>query len=160
MSENAISTGIMSTASIITTIIIVTAAFTVAVAIGASIQDNGNNMVEQLNLDIDIIGVGDIHEGNETYTVYLKNVGADTISTLYQLDVIMDGDYYTFGSVDTTDFRWNATLVSDINGNGNWDPMETVALLLSRPSGDPIDAGSHRLIISVAGSPEDYLFSI
>ena len=158
MSES-VSSGIMSTASIITTVVIVVAGFVVAGSIGASINTNGQKLVDQIDTDIDILTVGDVHSGNETVATFLKNFGTRSLSSFEEMDVFLDGDYYYYDSVDTSQHRWNATILND-NGNGIWDQSETVKILLMYPSGDSISAGSHQLTISLAGLTENYRFSV
>ncbi|MHA1585590.1 MAG: hypothetical protein ACTSVU_07095 [Promethearchaeota archaeon] len=159
MSDNAVSSGITSTAAIITTVLIITATFVVAGSIAVSINQNGQNLADQINTKIDVIAMGDIHSGNTTISAFVKNSGEISINSYGSLDVILDGDYFIYGSSLASQYRWNATLLND-NGNERWDPTETIKIQMSFPTGFSLSAGSHKLVISLSGSTETYLFSV
>lgn len=160
MSENAISSGIVSTASIITTIIIVAATFTVAGLVGNALRINGENLADQINTDFSVIGQGDIHSGNTTIKFYLKNTGEQSVKSYNVIDVNLDGEYYYYLNLDTTKHRWNITIMSDFNNNELWDVQETTCITLTFPTGLNISAGSHKLMVSINGVSKQYQFSI
>lgn len=159
MSENAISTGIMSTASIITTIVIIVAGFVVAGSIGASINRSGENLADQMDTEIDILTIGSVQSGQTNFSVFIKNNGDVNLASFQFIDVFLDGDYYYLDSVDTSQYRWNATILND-NGNNILDIYETARLHLSLPLGDSLSAGMHKLTLSIKGQTEDYTFSL
>jgi archaellum component FlaG (FlaF/FlaG flagellin family) len=159
MSDNAISTGIMSTASIITTVVIVAAAFTVAAAVGASINNGGQNLADQINTDYNIISMGDIQEGNSTVYCYIKNRGMESINSFSLIEVFVDGNYYYLDSLDSDQYRWNATILND-NGNSLWETQETIVIRLYYPTGETISAGSHKVTVSISGNTEKFSFSV
>ncbi len=159
MSDNAISTGIMSTASIVTTIVVIAAAFTVAAAIGASINNSGQNFADQINTDFEVIAMGDTQAGNSTVYGYVKNIGDTSVGSFSAVDVFLDGDYFYLDSVDTGQFRWNATILND-NGDSVWDPFETIIIRMYFPTGESISTGSHKLSVAISGITEIYQFSV
>ena len=159
MSDNAVSTGIMSTASIVTTVVVIAAAFTVAAAIGASINSSGQNFANQINTDFEVIAMGNTQAGNSIVYGYVKNLGEASVGSFLEMDVFLDGDYFYLNSIDTSSYRWNATILND-NGNNIWDPLETIIIRMSFPDGESIAAGSHQISISISGITEIYQFSI
>ncbi|UYP44416.1 hypothetical protein NEF87_000701 [Candidatus Lokiarchaeum ossiferum] len=159
MSDNAVSTGIMSTASIVTTIVVIAAAFTVAAAIGASINNSGQNFANQINTDFEVLAIGNTEAGNSTIYGYVKNLGDASVGSFSEMDVFLDGDYYYLDSADTSLFRWNATILND-NGNNIWDPLETIIVRMYFPDGESINSGSHQIVIAISGISEIYQFSI
>ena len=158
MSENAISSGIMSTASIITTIVIIIAGFVVAGSIGASINRSGDNLADQINTDFEILTVGDVSSADTNFSVFIKNIGEVDIASLQLIDVFLDGEYFLYNSLDTSAYRWNATIVND-NGNNILDIYETARLHLYFSFGDSLSSGVHKLSISIKGQTEEYIFS-
>lgn len=159
MSENAISSGIMSTASIITTILIIVAGFAVAGSIGASINRSGTNLADQIDTEVDILTIGSVQIGQTNLSVFIKNIGNVDIGSFQFFDVFLDGEYFYFDSVDISVYRWNATIVND-NGNNILDIYETARFHLSFPNGESLSAGIHKISVSVKGQTEEHMFSI
>ncbi len=159
MSDNAISSGIMSTASIITTIVIIIAGFAVAGSIGASINRSGENLATQINTDFEIITTGDVQVADSNVSIFVKNCGATDISSFSFLDIFMDGEYYNYNSVLTTEYRWTATILND-NGNSIWDIQETIRISLFFPSGETLGVGVHKVSLTIQSQTEEFIFSL
>lgn len=160
MSDNAISSGILQTSSLIITVIVVAASFSVAYGISAGISTSGENLSRQMNMDFDIIGVGNVGPTNISFAVYVKNTGAESISAYVIIDVFLNGLFYEYNSSDSSVKRWTVTLLSDHNSDGNWGMYETIGMNLTMDSGNQLGAGNHEIRISIYGNVESYSFSV
>lgn len=160
MSDNAISSGILQTSSLIITVIVVAASFSVAYGISAGISTSGENLSRQMNMDFDIIGVGNVGSTNTSFAVYVKNTGAESISAYVIIDVFLNGLFYEYNSSDSSVKRWTVTLLSDHNSDGNWGMYETIGMNLTMDFGNQLGAGNHEIRISIYGNVESYSFSV
>ncbi|MHA1728459.1 MAG: hypothetical protein ACTSWY_06975 [Promethearchaeota archaeon] len=160
MSENAVSSGILQTSSIIITIIVVTASFTVAYGISAAITSSGSNFSRQLNTDFEVIGIGDVNSTDTSFMIFLKNTGTEEIKGYAIIDVFFNGNYFEFNSSDTSVKRWSVILLSDINNNNYWGQYDTMGINLTLDSGNQLGTGAHEIRISIYGNIEKYTFSV
>ena len=160
MSENAVSQGIVSTASILTTVLIIGAAFAVAFGVGNAIRDTGESLADQINTDLEVINIGNSSTGDDYLYVFVKNTGEQSIPSFQYVDVYLDGEFFVYLSTDLDTDRWNATLLSDYDADTYWGPLETIKITLNFSSGQTLGAGSHRLIISLSGDVDEYRFSV
>lgn len=160
MSDNAVSSGILQTSSLIITIIVVAASFSVAYGVSAAISSAGENYSRQLNMDFDIIGTGNVDATNESFYVYVKNIGTEEIGSFAVIDVFLDGEYFEYNSSDTAVKRWFSSLLSDFNSDGDWGLYETLGLNFTLDSGNQLGAGTHEIRVSIYGNVETYSFSV
>ncbi|WP_224333878.1 flagellar protein G [Haloprofundus halobius] len=117
--------------------------------ISGSLDSRGDNIVEGIDTDIEIISdpgspesIYDDTEDNETVTLLVKNTGERTLSTERGVDVVVDGRYIP---VDTV------TVVSDASA---WRPGQTVRVTASAA----LDPGDHRAVVHVDGDSAELLF--
>ncbi|MCP4761134.1 MAG: hypothetical protein GY870_05085 [archaeon] len=162
MSDNAVSSGILQTSSLIITIIIISSSFAVAYGVSAGIQSSGDNFSRQLKMDFEVIGTGDLDSTDNSFIVYLKNYGTQDIDSgnFGIIDIFLDGVYIEYNSSDSTDYRWTALLLSDFNSDTDWSSQETISFNITLPTGDQLGSGSHEIRVSIYGNNEKYTFSV
>ena len=116
--------------------------------ISGALDDRGADVAENIRTDIEVISdaEGNVYDaGADTITLYVKNTGRRTIpATNESFDVIVDAEYRTNVSVTVVD------------GGSEWTPHGVVEVRVGNVA---LDAGDHRVRLTVSGDDETFRFN-
>ncbi|MGM0398063.1 MAG: flagellar protein G [Halobacteriota archaeon] len=107
-----------------------------------ALGDRSVDVSDDIRTDIEIIsdpGSDQIHDGDDTVTVLVKNTGSGTLShDPGTIDVLVDGQYHTSTSTTVIDEEY-------------WREGAVIRLTVS---GVDLDNGDHRVVVDVDGDRE------
>ena len=126
--------------------------------------DSTRMLKHKIRVDIKIV-FATADQGSSTAYLWVKNVGAESIPS----DLVPQGDLYfgpaggaryvPYDATGATAPSWTFTIVNDVDGDGRWDPGETIEVAVTWDS--PLGAGDYYVRFSVfTGDYDEYYFSL
>lgn len=163
MSSTVISEAYLTIAVVIAASVL-SSAFTVGLTRVQDLQrEQLNSYQEKIEVQVKIIYVH-AKQNNNTIIVWIKNVGTKTLP----MSLVTDGSDVYFGN--STDYRrvtynggsnpkWTVTLENDIDGDGRWDPKETIKVVITWAT--TLSTGDYMVkMVTYLGTKDDYTFSV
>ncbi len=130
MSNEVISTAILTIATVVLVMVMINAIYPEIISAGASIRSTTSTASERIGTDIRIIQVSNT---TSNVTVWLKNVGRERIGALELSDLFFGKE----GDVRRVNYNqslagetWNYTLEN--GGDTTWDPHETLRVTINK----------------------------
>ncbi len=146
MAQEVISNAILIIAAIIATIALVNAVYPSLFTATDSVRSVSDSASDRVKTDVKI----DMASMQNTTTLYVwvKNIGsADVPASRIAYTDVYFGETGSMARVDTAPaapFRW-AYVLDDVDGNGDWDPGETMLIAITDVPGTRLTQGTHDL---------------
>ena len=132
MADEAISTAIMAVATIVAALVLVNAMYPSLYSASGSILSMNGRASDRIRTDLTVLTewYPPGHPADDVLLeAWVKNTGSTTISAadMGKMDVFLDVGNHTSARVPGAD--WSGEVLNG-NGDGDWDPAETVHLLV------------------------------
>lgn len=164
MSSTVISEAYLVIASVIALSLISGAVLLNLQEIRSAQVDSTRVLKDRIRVDVRIVFATSV-QGSSTAYVWVKNVGAEGIaSTLVPQGDLYFGPaggarYVPYDETGSTAPSWSFRIVNDVDGDGRWDPGETIEIVVLWDS--PLGAGDYYVRYSAyTGDYDEYYFSI
>lgn len=158
MAQDVITTAILIIAAIISVVLLVNAIYPALFTSTSSISSVSGLASDRVKSDVRVVMANS--PNSTALQVWIKNSGSVRVpaSKINYTDVYFgQKGSMTRASPNPSTGLWWAYSVDDADGNGHWDPGETLAVTIFDPSGTKFTAGDHeiKLVLYNAASFED-----
>ncbi len=161
MASEVISSALLMIATIVATVALINAVIPSIYSMSGSITSVTHNVNEQMKTDVKFIY--ETADDSNHLTAWVKNTGQTQLAlTNFNHTDVFFGDangVMTRAQLNSTEYpNWSFTLEND-NGDGQWDPGETLRIDITAPVDQPFVSGTDykvRLTLYNGAFCEDY----